>query len=319
MRAFVLSIVFVALGWSVPREALSQSKKKTAAVKTERSEKLDTNGDGKIARDEVSEAAWKRIAAHDTNGDGVLSGVELDALKGKASETRRPGGATSAFEVREFQASNKQTLRYSLFTPKDVAAGEKLPLVLCLHGAGGNTEAAKVLAAPEQQKKHPCFIMAPACEAKQSRWVIGKFRNNPDQRAVEPELMEALDALLRDVAIDSERVYLTGQSMGALGTWGLIVTHPDRFAAAVPVCGTWEPNDAAKIAKVPVWAFHGAKDPTVPVDGSRRMIEAMKVAGGSPRYTEYPDVGHGSWGAAYATTEMWDWMFQQRRPRAPSK
>ena len=319
MRAIVLSIVFVALGWSVPREAVSQSKRKSASDNTERIEKLDANGDGKIARDEVPETVWKRIAAHDTNGDGVLSGEELDSLKGKASETRRPGGATSAFEVREFQASNKQTLRYSLFTPKNIAAGEKLPLVLCLHGAGGNTEAAKVLAAPEQQRKHPCFIVAPACESKQSRWVIGTFRNNPDQRAVEPELMEALDALLRDAAIDPDRVYLTGQSMGGLGTWGLIVAHPDRFAAAVPVCGTWEPNDAAKIAKVPVWAFHGAKDPTVPVEGSRRMIDAMKAAGGSPRYTEYPDVGHGSWNAAYATTEMWDWMFQQRRTRNASK
>ncbi len=315
MRAFVLSIVFVAFAWSVPREAMSQSRKKPAADKTERLEKLDANGDGKVDRDEVSEAVWKRIAAHDTNGDGVLSGEELDSLKGKASESRRPGGATSAFEVREFQASNTQTLRYSLFTPKNVGAGEKLPLALCLHGAGGNTEAAKVLAAPEQQKKHPCFIVAPACETKQCRWVIGTFRNNPDQRAVEPELMEALDALLRDVAIDPDRVYLTGQSMGGLGTWGLIVAHPDRFAAAVPVCGAWEPSDAEKIAKVPVWAFHGAKDPTVPVEGSRRMIEAMKVAGGSPRYTEYPDVGHGSWNAAYATTEMWDWMFQQRRSR----
>ena len=218
MRAFVLSIMLVAFGWSVPREALSQSKKKSAADKTERIEKLDANVDGKIARDEVSETLWKRIATHDTNGDGVLSGEELDSLKGKASENRRPGGATSAFKVFEFQASNKQTLRYSLFTPKNIAVGEKLPLVLCLHGAGGNTEAAKVLAAPEHQKKHPCFIMAPACETKQSRWVIGKFRNNPDQRAVEPELMEALDALLRDAAIDPDRVYLTGQSMGGLGT-----------------------------------------------------------------------------------------------------
>ena len=100
MRAFVLSILFVAFGWSVPREAVSQSKKKSAADKAERIEKLDTNSDGKIARDEVSETVWKRIAAHDTNGDGVLSGEELDSPKGKASETRRPGGATSAFEVR---------------------------------------------------------------------------------------------------------------------------------------------------------------------------------------------------------------------------
>ncbi|MBC7821694.1 MAG: prolyl oligopeptidase family serine peptidase [Planctomycetaceae bacterium] len=318
MKAFGLSLVFAVVALSLSFEAECQAQKKSAAAKAERIQDLDANDDGKTSRDEVSATVWKRIAAHDTNADGVLSGEELEGLKGKQSETRRPGGATSAFEVREFQASNKQTLRYSLFTTKNVAAGAKLPLVLCLHGAGGNTEAAKVLASPEQQRQHPCFIVAPACEARKSRWVIGTFRNKPDQRAVEPELMEALDKLLRDSAIDPDRVYLTGQSMGGLGTWGLIVAHPDRFAAAVPVCGTWEPNDAAKIAKVPVWAFHGAKDPTVPVEGSRRMIEAMKAAGGSPRYTEYPDVAHGSWGAAYATTEMWDWMFQQRRQSVTS-
>ena len=294
--------------------AEAQSKK-SKVDKSERLKQLDKNNDGKLSRDEMSDALWKRLAPYDVNGDGALSSEELAGTKVGEGE-RRPGGATAAFTVCEFRGTNGQTLPYSLFQPKETKPGEKLPLVLCLHGAGGNTQAAKVLAATEQQAKHPCFVLAPACEGKATRWVKSTFRAAKEQRAVEPELIELLDALAKELPIDMDRVYVTGQSMGGLGTWGLIAAHPARFAAAVPVCGLWEAADGAKIARVPLWAFHGAKDPTVPVDGTRRMIEAMKAAGGAPRYTEYADVGHGSWDAAYATAEMWDWMFEQRRTGA---
>ena len=128
-----------------------------------------------------------------------------------------------------------------------------------------------------------------------------------------PELLGALDEVLRDQPVEIRRVYLTGQSLGGVGTWGIIAAQPVRFAAAVPVCGMWSPDDARKMAGVPVWAFHGAKDATVPVDGSRKMIAALKSAGATPRYTEYPDVGHNSWIQAYATDELWDWLFAQKR------
>ena len=123
-----------------------------------------------------------------------------------------------------------------------------------------------------------------------------------------------LDEVIRDYGGDARRVYVTGQSMGGVGTWGLIAAHPDRFAAAVPVCGIWNAADAEKMKSVPVWAFHGADDTTVPVAGSRDMITALKAAGAAPKYTEYAGVGHSSWPLAYATTEMWDWMFAQNRP-----
>jgi predicted peptidase len=227
----------------------------------------------------------------------------------------RPGGAPASFEVRTFTAPNGAAIRYSLFIPKAISPGEKLPLVLCLHGSGGNTEAARVLASPERQAKTPCIVMAPGCDSRKARWVPMTFR--PDERGnVMAELLGALDALTREQPVDPGRVYVTGQSMGGVGTWGLIAAEPQRFAAAAPVCGIWQTEDAAKMARVPVWAFHGEKDPTVPVDGSRRMVAALKAAGASPRYTEYPDVGHNSWTAAYATDELWEWMFAQRR-KAP--
>jgi len=129
-------------------------------------------------------------------------------------------------------------------------------------------------------------------------------------------LLEALDAVIKESSVDPSRVYVTGQSMGGIGTWGILAKHADRFAAAVPVCGNWSPDDAAKMNGVAIWAFHGDMDPTVPVAGSREMIAALKKAGVTPepRYSELAGVGHGSWVPAYATAEMWEWLFTQRRP-----
>jgi len=191
--------------------------------------------------------------------------------------------------------------------------------VLCLHGAGGNTAAANILAGPDMQKKYPCVVMAPACDNRETRWVEAPFGRGRDARAVLPELLEALDSVIKEASVDTARIYVTGQSMGGIGTWGLIAKHADRFAAAVPVCGIWSPDDAAKMNEVAIWAFHGDKDPTVPVSGSRDMIAALKKSGISPepKYSELPGVGHGSWGPAYAKAELWDWLFAQRR--APTR
>ncbi|MEM7012387.1 MAG: prolyl oligopeptidase family serine peptidase, partial [Verrucomicrobiota bacterium] len=113
--------------------------------------------------------------------------------------------------------------------------------------------------------------------------------------------------------IDSKRIYVTGQSMGGFGTFAAIVQRPDLFAAAVPVCGGHQPENAEKIAGVPIWVFHGAKDTGVPVKLSRDMVEAIRKAGGDPKYTEYPNVGHNAWTPAYATAELWEWVFEQRK------
>lgn len=245
------------------------------------------------------------------------------ATIGQEPAGRRPGGANASFEVREFRGRNGQVLRYSLYVPtpkdseksaaKNVAA--KLPLVLCLHGAGGNTAAANVLAGSEIQQKYPCVVMAPTCAGGDARWVEASFGRGRNARAVLPELLDALDSVIQEKSVDPDRVYLTGQSMGGVGTWGILAKHPGRFAAAVPVCGIWSPDDTAKMSGVAIWAFHGDMDPTVPVAGSRDMIAALKKAGVTPepRYSELAGVGHASWSPAYATPELWEWLFAQRR------
>lgn len=276
----------------------------------------DANKDGKVTKEELGEKYWARASSFDANGDGALDAKELEALTGKGKgakgEEVRPGGANTSFDVREFKGTNGQTIRYSLFVPKEKPAS--LPLVLCMHGAGGNTTAANILAAPEMQKTHPCIVMAPGCDGKQTRWAKSEFRAS-DARSVMPEMMEALDAVITETKADKSRLYVTGQSMGGMGTWGTIAEHADKFAAAVPVCGIWQTADAPKMNGVAVWAFHGGDDKTVPVAGSRDMIEALKKADvkPEPKYTEFPGVGHGSWGPAYEKAELWEWLFAQKK------
>lgn len=237
-----------------------------------------------------------------------------------AQDARPPGGANATFTTREFRGSNNQIIRYSLFTPSPAAA-EKLPLVLCLHGSGGNTAAANILASAEVQQKYRCVVMAPACDSQTGHWVDTRFRRGGEKRAVTTELLEALDSVVKETHIDTTRIYVTGQSLGGVGTWGLIANHANRFAAAIPVCGIWSPEDACKMDGVAIWAFHGDKDPTVPVTGSQAMIAALKKATVSPaaRYTEFPGVGHNSWTPAYATPELWDWLFSQQRSPSTAK
>jgi len=131
------------------------------------------------------------------------------------------------------------------------------------------------------------------------------------------KLMALVRSLVDELGIDEERVYVTGQSMGGAGTWGMLAYYPQCFAAAAPVCGTGDVDSAGAIVEggAAVWAFHGDADPTVPVEASRRMIAALRTAGGGPKYTEYPGVKHDSWVDTYPEPGLHRWMFQQSRGR----
>ena len=135
------------------------------------------------------------------------------------------------------------------------------------------------------------------------------------------ERATALMALILKVAdefsVDRHRVYITGQSMGGGGTWGMLAHYPDFFAAAVPVCGTGNIDSAKSIVNggTAIWTFHGDADPRVPVENTRRMLAALCDAGGRPRYTEYPGVKHDSWVDAYLEPNMHHWLFEQSRSK----
>ena len=122
----------------------------------------------------------------------------------------------------------------------------------------------------------------------------------------------AIKEIIKKYPIDTKRIYVYGQSMGGFATWEIICRYPDMFAAAVPVCGGADETQAKKIAKIPVWIFHGKLDPVVNVERSRNMFVALKQAGGKPKYTEYPKVKHNAWSYSYSP-KLFEWMFSQKK------
>jgi|SRR5882757_6340983 len=125
--------------------------------------------------------------------------------------------------------------------------------------------------------------------------------------------MKLLDKSIAENPVDTKRIYVTGLSMGGFATWEILQREPGKFAAAIPVCGGGDPAFVGKLAKVPIWIFHGSADGTVPPKRSRDMVAALTTVGGHPVYTEYTGAGHDVWGQTYSDIKVWDWLFSYER------
>lgn len=235
--------------------------------------------------------------------------------------------AASAMQPREFTDSAGTKLLYRIYVPDDVAEGEKLPLLLYLHGAGhrGSDNALHVyfepgiLARVLSSEYKRCILVAPQCP-EGARWVDTPWEAGSYSIEDVPEskqlcaVYELILSLIETEPADPDRIYITGLSMGGYGTWDLILRHPGLFAAAVPICGAGDPSKSERISDLPVWFFHGSADEVVPVSGSRDMAIALENIGGKVyTYTEYPGVGHSSWEDAYFEPELLDWLFSQSK------
>ena len=191
-------------------------------------------------------------------------------------------------------------LDYLLYLPADYEKQPSWPLILFLHGAGergSDLEMLKKQALPKSiasGKQYPFIIVSPQC---------------PKDKFWEPfELIALLDAVSAKYHVDQDRVYLTGLSMGGFGSWRLAAYAPERFAAMAPICGGGEIVLARRLKSLPIWAFHGAKDPVVPVDMSERMVDAVNAKGGQAKLTIYPEAMHDSWTESYANPELYEWF-----------
>ncbi len=222
--------------------------------------------------------------------------------------------------------SSGTEVSYQLYLPPGYDRTKKYPLVLGLHGAGEmrsprfevRTAMSTAVLRPEARTKYPAIVLVPQTTTGWVRRPGRDVTKNGIRIADTPEsaslklVLKVLADVMKEYSVDPDRVYVGGQSMGGVATWDLIVRHPELFAAAVPICGVGDTTQAGKI-RCPVWAFHGAKDRTVPVSYSRDMVAAMKAAGGTVKYTEFPDIDHGSWGPAWQEKDLVPWLFAQRR------
>jgi predicted peptidase len=225
--------------------------------------------------------------------------------------------STAAAQQRAAQFDEIVTIRhhlnYLIAIPEGYdPEGERVPLLLFLHGAGergDDLELVKVHGPPkmiEAGHKFPAIVVSPQCPEDDS-WTLEV-----------DALIGLLNQLEADYRIDPNRIYVTGLSMGGYGAWRLAGRQPERFAAIVPVCGGGERWDAARLGKagLPIWAFHGDHDTGVPLSEALMMVDVVNSAEndtGRARLTVFPDTGHNSWEAAYDDPQLWKWLFAQRR------
>lgn len=232
---------------------------------------------------------------------GSLSAAETKTMKEQKKAPRQQAG--------HMERQVTLTLDYLLYLPPDYDQKETWPLLVFLHGAGergsdlNRVKAHGPAKLVEQGKDFPFVIVSPQCPEGQWWPVLGR------------EVMALIDEIMEHYKIDPDRVYLTGLSMGGYGTWSIASTWPQRFAAIVPICGGGRPFTAAALKNIPVWAFHGAKDPIVPLQESEQMVEAVNRVGGNAKLTVYPDAGHDSWAQTYDNPDVYEWLLSHRKQR----
>lgn len=272
---------------------------------------------------------WRVLGARALDLGAVLASLVLSSCR---SEPAPPPGArelAARMVAGKFSAGGEGLdVHYQLFVPADYSQSKRYPLIVSLHGAGTHgTDNLRQLSPPVAalidgaQAVEPTFVLVPQ-DPKGDKWVTlsgdAPFRNfrqtDRPQSAAAGLVLAGIEELEAKYAIDPARIYLTGGSAGGTGTWDLITRRGiGRFAAAVPITGANDPSRAPVIARLPIWAFHGAKDDTAPVENTREMVEKLRALGSPIRYTEYPDVGHESWNRAYAEPELFTWLLAQRR------
>ena len=247
---------------------------------------------------------------------GVLTLTSCSAMKKQAAvaTTTLPGKpAIKNLSARKFS----ETIRadYLLFLPQgyDAKQTNRWPVIVFLHGAGerGTNVWAATIHGPtkfiEKNPDFPFILVTPLCPSGH-KWS-------------DEMVLGILDSVIAKYAVNTNRIYLTGLSMGGYGTWSLATTYPERFAAVAPICGgegnigvaltMADKEKAPALKKLPIWAFHGAKDNIIAWEESQRMVELLKQKGNSDvRFTLYPEATHNSWTATYDNPELYEWFLK---------
>jgi poly(3-hydroxybutyrate) depolymerase len=268
----------------------------------------------------------------------LLSFVLLAALGFRLNDNYGIANAQSyqpyanLFEKRSLTKEGK-TLPYRLMKPKNYDASKHYPLHITLHGAperGNNNETqvgiTSLCVAPwavdSERTSRPAFVLAPQCPSGQEwigvHWGSCGAKLPPVSSMAWPGrfVLDLIDSICIEFpSIDTNRIYISGGSMGGVGTWYLCQYRPERFAAAFPICGSGDTTLPDAFVKIPLWTFAGTADYEVPYTATRAMVAAIKRAGGKPHYTEVPGEGHTNKliGGAAQNHEVHVWLFNQTK------
>lgn len=211
--------------------------------------------------------------------------------------------------IREEIRGEQWTFPFVLYRPQEIQM--KYPLIIQLHGAGEAGYGKEDLAMVERhgfskimhpKAGYPCIVAMPQC-VPSSFWI-----------AEIPNIRCFIEQLVKAYSVDAERIYLTGISMGAYGTWLTASRYPELFAAIAPVCGggmVWK----APVLKIPIWAFHGTEDSTVYPTESINMIQKVrstKDENQDVRLTMLDGVAHNAWDYTFDETLL-QWLLSKRQ------
>ena len=201
---------------------------------------------------------------------------------------------------------------YVIRRPENETEGEKYPLVIYVHGAGGRGRDISLIQnhsffAHSEPFLKNAISVAPQCYA--NSWFD-----------IFEQLQDFIEFVISDKAVDRERVYLMGASMGGYTTWQLGMTRPELFAALVPICGGGMYWNAGRLVNTAIWAFHGDSDPTVFPEESKKFINNITAWGGKmAKLTILENTGHNAWEPAFSNPEMWKWLFEQKNTYEPTE
>ena len=226
---------------------------------------------------------------------------------------------------------NGYTIPYQVMFPKDYDATKQYPLLVFLHGAGERgSDNEKQLTHGKDfmidhfQAEYPAIVIAPQCPEgsywsnveKQTLGNKTTFTFGLSDKATPSmeTLVYLITNLINSGKVDQSKVYVGGLSMGSMGTYELLWRMPNTFAAAFAICGGGDISKVQYYTKnTALWIFHGSADSVVPVQFSQQMYEALKSVGNEVKYTEYPDVNHGSWINVFQNKELVPWLLSHKK------
>jgi poly(3-hydroxybutyrate) depolymerase len=220
---------------------------------------------------------------------------------------KQPGGPPSSRiqkKTYDFKEAAKE-MEYALFVPSKYDKEKKTPLVVALHGLGGNPQQMiRAKGLTEQAEQHGYLVVAPM-GYNSSGWYgakgpgggFGKGKDEPKnvRELSEKDVLNVLELVRKEFTVDEKRIYLIGHSMGGAGTWHLGTKYPDLWAGLAPIAPAafGQPTGLDKLKHIPVIVVQGDKDTLVRPEGTRRWVEKLKDLNITHEYLEIPGGGHG--------------------------
>lgn len=225
-----------------------------------------------------------------------------------------------------FVDSLNNSMPYRMLSPEHIEDGKTYPLVLFLHGSGERgddnekqlSHGASIFTNPVNVEKYPAFVVFPQCKdrawtEKVDERTFMPGATTPAESRSEEMVMRLIDDLIKSYPVDQSRIYIVGISMGGIATYDLVCRYPDRFTAAVPICGAVNPERLSSAKNVKFMIFHGEIDDEIPSICSREAYKALNSIGASVDYIEFAGIGHECWTSAFNYPSLLTWLFSQSK------